>query len=352
MAGQRIGKTLKPYVQNARDAALLAVEVYNKPAVSFKSSAYISLMVMAWTALLHAIVLRSGRKPYYKAANGRFEKTDGDYRHWELGECAHQHWKDAPHDPVRLNLEFFIPLRNKIEHRYLPSLDNAVFGECQALLLNFDDAMGKHFGKSNQIRESLSFSLQLFPSGESFAQAVKDNRDLAEIKKFMDNYRAMLTADVAGSSQFAFKAFLIQVANHQSKDALPIQFFHHDKLTAEQKEEFNKFAVMVKLKDAGGGNKGYCKPSSVVDQVQVALGNPKVARPNGARDKFNSATHQRCWKYYKARPLTGAADPAATEAKWCTYDPVHNDYVYTSEWVAFLADKMKDDNEYSAVMAH
>ncbi len=351
MPSQRIGKTLKPYVQKARDAALLAVEVYNKPAVAFKSSAYIALMVMAWTALLHAIILRSGGKPYYKAANGRFEKIDGDFRHWELGECAKQFWKDTPHDPVRLNLEFFIPLRNKIEHRYLPALDNAVFGECQALLLNFDEAMGKHFGKANQIRECLSFSLQLFPTGESFAQAVKDNKNLAEIKKFVDEYRGMLTAEVAGSSQFAFKAFLIQVANHAAKDALPIQFFHRDKLTEEQKQEFDKFAVMVKWKDAGGGNKGFCKPSSVVEQVQAALGNPKVIRPGGMRDKFNSSTHQRCWKYYKARPLTAAVDPAATEAKWCVYDPVHKDYVYTPAWVAFLSDQLKDDEVFAAVTA-
>jgi hypothetical protein len=351
MAGQRIGKTLKPYVQKARDAALLAVEVYNKPAVSFKSSAYISLMVMAWTALLHAIVLRGGGKPFYKAPNGRFDKVDGDFRHWELGECARQHWKDSPHDPVRRNLEFFIPLRNKIEHRHLPALDNAVFGECQALLLNFDEALGQHFGKSNQIRESLSFSLQLFPSGESFAHAVKGNKNLSEIKRFMDEYRGMLTAEVAGSSQFAFKAFLIQVTNHAAKDALPIQFFHRDKLTEEQKAEFDKFAVMVKWKDAGGGNKGYCKPGSVVYQVQAALGDPKVNRAGGARDKFNTTTHQRCWKYYKARPLTGAVDPTATETKWCAYDAVHNDYVYTPAWVVFLVEKMKDDNEYAAVMA-
>ncbi|MES2831589.1 MAG: DUF3644 domain-containing protein [Pseudomonadota bacterium] len=350
MAEQRIGKTIKPYVQKARDAALLAVEIYNKPAVAFKSSAYIALMVMAWTALLHAIVLRGGGKPYYKTANGRFEKIDDDFRHWELGECVRQYWKQTPHDPVRLNLEFFIPLRNKIEHRYLPALDNAIFGECQALLLNFDDAMGQHFGKANQVRESLSFSLQLFPNGESFAQAVKANKNLADIKKFVDNYRAMLTADVAGSSQFAFKAFLIQVANHASKDALPIQFVHRDKLTVEQQTEFDKFAVMIKWKDAGGGNKGYCKPSSVVAQVQAALGNPKVERAGKQVDRFNQTGHQRCWKHYKARPSFGTTNPEATDLKWCVYDSVHHDYVYTHAWVTFLIARLADEQEFSAVV--
>lgn len=350
MAGQRIGRKLKPYVQKARDAALLAVEVYNKPAVAFKSSAYIALMVMAWTALLHAIILRSGGKPYYKLANGRFDKVDGDFRHWDLSECVRQFWKRTPQDPVRVNLEFFIPLRNKIEHRYLPALDNAVFGECQALLLNFDDAMGQHFGKANQIRESLSFSLQLFPSGESFAQAVKANKNLTDIKKFVDDYRAMLSAEVVGSAQFAFKAFLIRVSNHASKDALPIQFFHRDKLTAQQQAEFDKFAVMVKWKDAGGGNKGHCKPSNVVAQVQAALGNPKVDRAGKQVDKFNQTGHQRCWKHYKARPQAGAANPEVTETKWCIYDPVHHDYVYTPAWVAFLTERLADEKEFVAVI--
>lgn len=37
MATKRIGKNQRPYFQKARDSALLAVEVYNKPAVKFKS---------------------------------------------------------------------------------------------------------------------------------------------------------------------------------------------------------------------------------------------------------------------------------------------------------------------------
>ena len=351
MAEKRIGKTLKPYVQKARDSALLAVEIYNKPAIAFKSSGYISLMVIAWTALLHAIHLREGARPFYKGVNGRFLKVDGDFKHWELAECAKQFWKAEPDNPARKNLEFFIPLRNRIEHRYLPELDGALFGECQALLLNFDELLGKHFGAGFQLRQSLSFSLQLFPSGESFAQAVKKNKQLADVKAFIDGYRSMISAEVAGSSQFAFKAFLIQVANHSSADTLPIQFIHQDKLTEEQKAEFNKFAVMVKFKDAGGMHAGLCKPGSVVDQVQQALGNPQVDRPGGKVNKFNLNVHARCWRHYKARPAGNAAKPEATNKDHCVYDPVHKDYLYSPAWVAFLSEKMKDDAEYAAVMA-
>lgn len=351
MATKRIGKNLRPYFQKAKDSALLAVEVYNKPAVKFKSEGYVALMIMAWTALMHAIFLRKGKSPYYKGANGRFIKVDGDFKHWELAECAKQFWGADTANPMRKNVEFFIPLRNKIEHRHVPQLDSAIFGECQALLLNFDMLLGQQFGHKHQLRESLSFSLQLFPSGESFAQAVKANKSLTDLKKFIEDYRATLSADVMASGQFAFKAFLIQVANHDSADTLPIQFVQYDKLTAEQQAEFEKFAVMVKWKAAAVANAGLLKPGAVVKAVQVALGNPKVQRPTGTVDKFNQATHERCWKRYGVRPPSGSKTPAATQEKYCIYDEPHKDYLYTPAWIEYLIEKMKVVGEYESLYA-
>jgi len=305
-------------------------------------------MAISWTALLHAIFLRKGVNPYHKSKNGRYQKIDGDYRHWELGECAKQLWGSDTENPVRKNLEFFIPLRNKIEHRHIPELDNAIFGECPALLLNFDAALGNYFGAKHQIRESLSFSLQLFPSGESFTQAVKANKGLSDVKRFIDDYRGMLSQNVSGSSQFAFKAFLIQVANHESSDALPIQFVQYDKLTAEQQTELEKFAVMVKWKTSNIINGDFMKPSAVVTSVQQALGDPKVQRVGGTIDKFNSATHERCWKRYGVRPASGAKKPEATKQEYCVYDKPHRDYLYTPAWVSFLIEEMSDEAEYAA----
>lgn len=43
-------------------------------------------------------------------------------------------------EPVKTNLEFFIKLRNKIEHRTIDKEENwhYNFGECQSLLYNFE----------------------------------------------------------------------------------------------------------------------------------------------------------------------------------------------------------------------
>ena len=349
MKNIRIGKKIRPYLQKAKDSSLLAVEVYNKPAVTFRSAAYISLMVIAWTSLIHSIFFQKGVYPFYKRKNGRCEVVDGDTKHWDLAECVKQLWGSDISNPIRKNIEFFIPLRNKIEHRHIPELDSTIFGECQALLLNFDQLLGEYFGPKHQIRESLSFSLQMYPRGETFAQAVKNNKNIGDIKRFIDDYRGMLSTDTFSSTQFSFKAFLIQVGNNNSQDALPIQFIHLDQLDPEQKQEFDKFAVMVKMKSASTINGGLLKPKEVVKSVQLKLGDPKVNRYGKIINKFNQDTHSRCWKKYEVRPPSDSKKPAVTNKKFCVYDEPHRDYLYTNDWVEFLVNKIKNETEYGAL---
>lgn len=252
-------------------------------------------------------------------------------------------------NPVRKNLEFFIPLRNKIEHRHIPELDAAIFGECQALLLNFDAFLGAEFGEKRRLRESLSFSLQLFPSGESFASAVKANKSFKDIKRFVDNYRNAISADVQSSGQFSFKAFLIQVANHQSQDALAIQFVQYDKLSDDQKAEVSRLPALIKLKSVGVVNAGLMRAGDVVKAVQAGIGNPKVDRNGKQVAKFNQDTHVRCWRRFNVRPPGKTDKPEFTDQRYCSYDKAHRDYLYTPAWVAFLVEKMSDDNEYKAL---
>lgn len=132
-------------LHKAREAALLAVETYNRPWTAFRSAGYIVLMIVAWTALFHAIFFKKRTKPYYRRRGSRrFERINGDYKTWELAECLRQFYRDQ-NPPTRKNLEFFIGLRNKIEHRFAPALDKEIFGECQAMLMNFEALLCSEF---------------------------------------------------------------------------------------------------------------------------------------------------------------------------------------------------------------
>lgn len=343
-------KDVKKCLEKSRDSALLAVETYNKPAINFKSGGYIVLMTISWTALFHAIFLKNKIKPFHKE-NNRFIKRDGDFYYWELGTCVSKYFGGDSTNPIRKNLEFFIPLRNMIEHKSIPEIDSDIFAECQSLLLNYDKIMEKEFGQNYCIRESLSFALQLYPSSKSLNNAVVENPSSKSVVDFIKSYRSSITTDVLNSGEYSFKAFLIQVANHESKNALPIQFVAYDKLDDAQKNNVNRVATLVKNKfvTVPVANKDRIKPGEVVKRVQTLLGNPKMNKNGKEREKFNSDTHTRCWKRFQVRPLNGNGNPELTNSKYCVYDALNNNYGYTEEWVDFLVDEMSKDGVYDSL---
>ena len=156
----RKGKT-KTMLESSIDSALLAVEVYNKPRTSFRSEAYITLMIMAWTKLFHAYFNSTvGDKYYYKKKSGRYETVDGEKKAWDIGKCIKEYRK--LNTPVERNLQFFIRLRNKIEHRHINKreIDTLIFGECQSLLYNYENLLLEIFGQSYAINQALVYSLQ------------------------------------------------------------------------------------------------------------------------------------------------------------------------------------------------
>lgn len=336
----------------ARDSALLAVETYNKPAIKFKSGGYVVLMIIAWTSLFHAIFFRNKVKPFYKDPKGRrFVRVDNDYKYWELHRCLSEYFKSDTSNPIRKNLDFFIRLRNKIEHKSLPEIDPNIFGECQALLFNFDKIIEKEFGEKYCIREALSFALQMFPSYEYLENNLVPKKETKEVFRFIENFRSSVSMDIIESGQFTFKAFLVQVANHNSADTLPIQFFAYDKLTEEEKGNLKKVVTLIKHKkhETIISNKDLLRPGRVVKKVQQGLGNPKVRKNGKLRDKFVMDTHTRCWKKYGIRPYRYSNNPENTNKDYCVYDTAHQDYLYRQAWVDFLIRKMKNQEEYESL---
>lgn len=220
------------------------------------------------------------------------------------------------------------------------------------MVLNFDKIIETEFGRDYCIRESLSFTIQLYPSAKNLIDAVVSNPSVKPAVDFIKNYRSAISTDVLTSGDYAFKAFLIQVANHQSSNALPIQFYPYNKLTAQEKVNVDRIAALVKHKHVPVSNLDMLKPSTVVKRVQISLGNPKVYRRGKQIDKFTMDTHTRCWKRYEVRPDNGEANPANTRSNYCLYDLPNNQYLYTEGWVEFLVEKLSNDDEYNSLYLH
>lgn len=343
--GRGLPKKVKSLLEKSREAALLAVEVYNKPNTAFRTGGYIVLMNIAWTSLFHAIFERRGIPYYYKENKRRYKKVDGERKAWELKECIRQYYKDK-NPPERKNLEFFIKLRNKIEHRFLPQLDIDIFGECQAMLINYENLLVEKFGERYALKENLVFTLQFSSYYQKEQQAAikgKIAKEYEDVKCFIDKYRHNLSSDIFSDLRYSFKVFLIpKVGNRRSSSDIAIEFIKYDPTNPEEMKQYEKFIVAIKEKRVI--NEGF-KAGEVAAKVYNAL---KDEMPQDW--KFNASYHHaKCWKYYNIRPEKGDPNPEKTKEKYCYYDKPFDQYVYTQEWIDFLIKELKDLEKYKKI---
>lgn len=327
-------------IRKARESALLALQLYNCPTTVFRTEGFTVLMVIAWTSLFHAIFEKRSVAYYYAENDGTPKLIDGDRKAWELSTCMTELWGATDH-AVRKNLEFFIRLRNKIEHRFVPAIDPHVAGECQALLLNFDDMVVREFSSYYAIRESLAVPLQtanLRTEAQSDALRKLQARHFQEIKGFVDTYRDGL-ADTYSDPKYSFRVYLVQkTGNHRSSSDTAIEFVKYDPDRAEEMEGLQHQITLVKDRQVQVANANLLNPTQVVAAVAARL-----------RRRFTAHHHVLAWKRYRVRPAAFAL--SGCDTKYCVADPRHKDYGYTKAWVEYLVEKLADQAEYDDLTA-
>lgn len=330
-------------VRKARESALLALQIYNSPATIFRTEGFAVLMVIGWTALFHAIFEKRNESYFYTESDGVTPKmVDGDRKAWELDTCLKKYWDTADH-AIRRNLDFFIRLRNRVEHRYVPSIDPHVAGECQALLLNFDELLSDTFGTYFAIRETLAVPLQtstLRTAAQSDAVRKLQAKHFDDVKQFIDGYRSGLPDLVYGDQRYSFRVYLVpKVGNHKTSSDLAVEFVKLDSENADEFKQLQKQIVAIREKHVTVANANLLKAKEVVKQVAAQLGKP-----------FNRTHHTRAWGRYGVRKA-GKFDPTGCDTRYCVADPLHQDFGYTSEWVVFLVKQLTDPGEYAAITA-
>jgi Protein of unknown function (DUF3644) len=338
MANLRKGKT-KTTLESSIDSALLAVEIYNKPRTAFRSEGFIVLMIIAWTRLFHAHFNSTIGDRYYYQKKGRYEIVDGERKAWELGTCIKKYGKLTA--PVEKNIQFFISLRNKIEHRHIEKreVDALIFGECQAFLYNFESILIDMFGAQYALNEALVYSLQfshLRTPKQKEANKSALSKDLSDIVGFIEKYRAGLDEDTYNSQEYSIKLIQIPKISNTNRADAAIEFVKWDELSQEDRAAYEQIAVIVKDKrvEVSAANVKRLKPSAVVKKVNDHLSN-KVLTQN---------LHVTLYKLFNIRPPNGAKDPFETNAEFCLFDETHNDYVFQDAWVEFLVHFIQQGN--------
>ncbi|PUB74136.1 MAG: DUF3644 domain-containing protein [gamma proteobacterium symbiont of Ctena orbiculata] len=341
-------QNVKDNIDKCQAAALAAVEAYNRPGRRFRTAQYIVMITIAWTALFHAIFFHRRRRPWYrKRTSGtgrgvRYVKVDGEPKYWELSECLRQYYGDK-NPPERKNLEFLVGLRNKIEHRHIPELDASLYGECQAALLNLEEAIVQEFGQKYALTEDLAVSLQFsrqVPAEKKRTAKVLATGTAKTVKEYIEKFRGDLPSSVLSSMKYSFNIFLVpKVANRESAADAAVQFVHINEASDEELKRLEKLNVLIKEKHIPIANLDLYKPSQVVQELAGKL-----------PYEINMATHTAAWKHYKVRPPYGTSNPKKTRPEYCLYDEAHADYLYTRAWVEMLVRELSTEETFTTVI--
>ena len=328
-------------VEKSVKAALLGVEIYNKPTIDYRTEGYIVMMTIAWNSLFHAIFANEDKPYKYKAA----EDEEGKY--YELSKCISKYDGKLKKE-IEANLTFLIKLRDLITHRILPLLDDMVFGECQACLFNYENILTYYFHDNYQINNSLAYSLQF---SKKYTDEQLDVRKSYELKNsnsiihFIEQFRDNLDPEIFQSLHYSFRVFMIpKIGNHIESSDLAVEFIQYDPKKSSEYDSYEKLLYVIRDKRIPGE---YFKAGEV---SKLIYDNLKDSKPNNW--KFSASYHHaKCTKYFKIRVGHYKSNPSKTNGKYCIYDPTFEQYIYTKEWITFLSEMLKDDELYNKIMS-
>ncbi len=303
----------------AREAMILAVQIFNSAALKFKTEVFTVLANVAWTYLLHE---------HYDRKGVRLVTDDG--RSLLLGQMLN--WNDCPlSEDVKRNLKAMKTLRDKVEHLILGQADRKWSPLFQACCLNFDKAICQLFGPQMTLSNDLSLALQFAKMNiEQLATAASYDVP-AHIEAIDAQITEGMTLEQLNSTEFQFR--VIYSLDAASKSQAHFQFVNPD--SAEGKEIHNVLSRKVAADDLYP-----LKPKVVVSAVEERAG---VA--------FTSTDHTKACRLYRVRPKAGAVKPAMTDKRYCIYHAAHRDYTYSHEWVDRLVDELADPERIAAIRA-
>lgn len=315
-------------LEASRDEALLAVDLYNQPSRARRLEGFFVHMHLAWLYLFQARYQRDGRGYFYRKANGRYEKIDGERKTWDLMQFVRTGWLPE-NEPVRKNLELTIALRNKIEHRFEDSTALATAGYAQALLVNYDADLRGAFGAERSLGESLRFPVfvGVLTREGAARMAASQQRLPKKISKFLTEFQAPLNSSVVNDPRYEFRLNLFPKTGPKTDADLALSFVRADDLTAEQREilaNLDKAGMVIvrdQIREVANADK--LKPTAAADAIQAKI-----------PFRFSVYSHfPRAWSALEARPKAGDAHPERTRSDLCVFDKPHRDYLYTTAFV-------------------
>lgn len=162
---------------NSKTAMLAAIEIYNKPQISYRDECFTILLVNAWELLLKAILSKNKQRIYYPKERNKKYRTFTVHDSLEKAKIFFP--LNIQFEPLAQNLEMLITYRNNSIHFYnQKGFSVVIYGLAQTSITNFRDLMYRAFDVDITSEMSISLlplSLGTQPDPIVFMKKAKDN---------------------------------------------------------------------------------------------------------------------------------------------------------------------------------
>ncbi|MGW6721721.1 DUF3644 domain-containing protein [Streptomyces sp. NPDC054995] len=320
--------------------ALKAVDEWNCSSGNY--SDFLTHMHKAWHYLLHAEFHKAKIDYHYKdAQTGQYKLIDGEPKAWDLEWCLKQRYTNSA-DPVRLNAELFVALRNKVEHRYEHNLKIVTGGKAQALVMNYEQEMVDHFGRSFSLADRLRFPIALQTLTAEGREQLQDaaKKLPKKTRDLVARFEASIDSDVLDDLKYDYRVRLVPIVGKKTDADLAVNFVNLNALTDDERAVMTKAGrtgtVITKVKHVETMNPAKLRASIVAERVEANL--PFCFSVHGE--------HTEMWRRLGVRPAKGSADPCITDARYCIYDEPVSTYLYTDAWVAKIVKEIGTVEKY------
>lgn len=332
-------------LDEARRQALVAIDFYNRPGDRRSFSDFIVHIHLAWQNLLHADRMRRKAEIFYRESGGRrlFKRNpDGSKKTWDLAQCVKQEFKD--NDPVRVNVEFFIGLRNHVEHRFQDSVLVATAAEAHACIINFEAELVRRFGSRETLGSELKFPVfvqSLSPS------RYEEQRDLRRglpptVSTYITAFQNKLSEDVRSDERFAYRLLLLPMKGPKTEADLALNFVRQEDLTEEELRDLlgqqGSVIVAEKYREAIHGDE--MLPAAAAAAVERRI--PFVFSVN------DFTTLRKTWQVGPARSGEKAQLPKSDG--YCVYSPAFKQFVYRPKLVERMAEALQTAERYRQLL--
>lgn len=317
-----MSKLAEQLLNKSKEAFILAIEIYNKPTIKYRVEGFAFFICNAWELMLkaHLIKTKGEDSIYYK---------DNLERTINLENCIKTIFTNDK-DPLRLNLEKIIELRNTSTHFITEEYEMVYVPLFQSCIFNFNEKMLKFHDVDVTELISLNF-LNLVVKEKSF--------DENEIKaKYSDKIAHKLLGlnDKIGKIvEESNSNFAVKIEHHYylTKDK--------DKATdtiAVDKNSTNPVQIIKEVKNPNETHKYTAKKVCAEITRQLKRLNIELKQNGEVVNIFNFYHFNLFCKYFGIKE----------NEKWCFVYKANSapSYSYSMQAIEFIIEEIKKDSEH------